>query len=94
MRRMQIEHEDTHIWTYDLDAAVELTKELVDVILDQAYKNKSREYITLKHGRGAEDVIVIEYSKDRNDVIIFFDGFVIMPFELYGKLMDTFKEGR
>ena len=92
MRRIQVEYENTCIVTYDPELARSLTESLIDNVIDHVYNERSRATIIVKHGRGAEDKINVEYSESRSDTIMFFDGFVIMPYEMDYKLIDILSE--
>jgi ATP-dependent RNA circularization protein (DNA/RNA ligase family) len=92
MKRMQIEYKDTEIKTNNSELARTLTTQLVDDVINIAYGNKTYETITMKCGKNETHKINIAYSETIDNVILFFDGSVIMSFDLDYKLIDAFDE--
>lgn len=95
MSRMQIRYSHTKsdrtiIDTYKPGLAIKLTSELVEYVTDIAFNNKTYERIDIDCGKHGTHVITIAYSDTRDDVIMFADGFVIMPYDLEYKLEQFF----
>lgn len=94
---IQIEYKSTCIKTDNSELARSLTEELIDEVIDSSYNQKSWQTITIKSGSKEVHKINIAYSATIDDIVIYFDGVVIVPYELDYKLIDAFdamqKEG-